>query len=137
MSLTFPTLRRQPKHRAADRLASLEPEYRRIKAVVVGSDAAFNQLRKQAAEAEMVAARTLRDLEDVTEERDRLQREVADLWARLAPLEAAEANRNAMTVPAPVRDTSHGADQATAPINVQPLWAALGVGPVQAVPPAA
>lgn len=137
MSLTFPTLRRQPKHRAADRLAALEPEYRRIKAVVVGSDAAFNQLRERAAEAEVVAACTLRDLEDVTEERDQLAAEVAAVRARLAPLEAAEANRNALTVPAPVRDTSHGADQATAPINVRPLWAALGVGPVQATPPAA
>lgn len=137
MSLTFPTLRRQPKHRAADRLASLEPEYRRIKAVVVGSDAVFNQLRERAAEAEIVAACTLRDLEDVTKERDELAREVADLRARLAPLEAAEANRNALTVPTPVRDTSNGADQATAPINVRPLWAALGVGPVQATPPAA
>ncbi|MFI6103214.1 hypothetical protein [Streptomyces sp. NPDC051310] len=46
---------------------------------------------------------------------------------RLAQL----ASREAVDVPPAVRDTSHGADQATQPINVRPLWDAPVAGPVR------
>ena len=56
------------------------------------------------------------------------------LWQRLAPFEAAEANRTAVTVPPAERDIDPD-DQPTHPqgINVTTLWDALGVGPVHAV----
>lgn len=131
MSLTIPGRRRQhPKHKASERLSSLEIEYRRIKAVVAGADAEFIRLRHRAAEAEIVADCTLRNLEDVTEERDALAAEVAELKDRLAPLEAAEANRQAVTVPPMVRDTSDGADQNTTPIDVRTLRERFAAGPV-------
>lgn len=59
-----------------------------------------------------------------------LHDEVLRLRARLTPYLAAEANAQAVTVPPMVRDTTAIEDQATGPIDVRPLWEALGVGPV-------
>lgn len=61
---------------------------------------------------------------------------VLQLRAQLAPYLAARANDEAITVPPMVRDTTAVEDQATGPIYVQPLWEALGVGPVSATDPA-
>lgn len=77
-------------------------------------------------EAETVAA-------CIQSERDEWRDEALALRAQLAPYKAAEANRNRVDVPSMQRDTSHPADQATAPIDVRPLWDALGVGPTTAV----
>lgn len=60
----------------------------------------------------------------------RLEAENESLTAELAPLRAAEANANAVTVPPMVRDTSAIEDQATGPIDVRPLHEALGISPV-------
>jgi hypothetical protein len=56
------------------------------------------------------------------------------LWRRLAPFEAAEANRNAVDIPPGVRDVDPD-DQPTHPtgIHVKTLRDALGIGPVHAV----
>jgi hypothetical protein len=59
--------------------------------------------------------------------------EALALRARLAPFLAAEANSNRIDVPPMVRDTDDPADQATTPIDVRPLWVALGIGPTVAV----
>ncbi|MGW1389998.1 hypothetical protein [Streptomyces griseoluteus] len=69
-------------------------------------------------------------VDDLTAERDLLRHRLAALRLRFGPELAAEANANAVTVPPMVRDTSDPADQATAPIDVKPLWTALGIGPV-------
>lgn len=73
------------------------------------------------------------DLSGSREDLQAAEGEIAYLRARLAPFLAAEANAHRIDVPAMERDTSHPADQATAPIDVRPLWAALGVGPTKAV----
>ncbi|WP_020135118.1 hypothetical protein [Streptomyces sp. 351MFTsu5.1] len=73
------------------------------------------------------------DLSGSREDLQAAEDEIAYLRERLAPYLAAEANANRIDVPAMERDTSHPADQATAPIDVRPLWAALGVGPTKAV----
>ncbi|WP_432027406.1 hypothetical protein [Streptomyces sp. 1222.5] len=75
-----------------------------------------NQLEQQLDEAGIELSGAREDLRQAREE--------------LAAYRAAEANATRVDVPPMVRDTSDPADQATAPIDVRPLWEALGVGPV-------
>lgn len=110
---------RRPRHRAVDRAAALDTECRRLKDAVVGMNETFDRLRTRAAEAEIVAACTLVDLDDVTVARNELaaalariddrhaevvegmQREIDDLWRRLeigAQAEAAATETQAYPV---------------------------------------
>lgn len=73
------------------------------------------------------------DLSGALEDLHEARGEIAELRRRLAPFLAAEANANAVNVPPMVRDTTAIEDQATGPINVRPLWEALGVGPTSPV----
>ena len=66
-------------------------------------------------------------------ERDEWRDEALRLRARFGAQIAAEANANAVTVPPMVRPIDGPQDEATAPIDVRPLWDALGVGPTTAV----
>ena len=77
-------------------------------------------------EAEIVAA-------CIQTERDEWRDRFLALQARFGPQLAAEANRNRVTVPPMVRPIDGPQDEATAPIDVRPLWDALGVGPTTAV----
>ncbi|RPK56152.1 hypothetical protein EES43_24230 [Streptomyces sp. ADI96-02] len=126
-------IRRPRKHRAADAVAQLRDENRRLLTQVVGAGDAIATLEHQLAdvramraEAEQVVVCLDADLGERTEERDRALAEVDRLQALLAPFLAAEANANAITVPASIRDTAKFEDQATAPIDVRPLWEAIG-----------
>jgi hypothetical protein len=81
-------------------------------------------------EAEMLAAR-------MQSERDEWRDEALALRAKFGPQLAAEANANRIDVPPMVRPIDGPEDQATAPIDVKPLWEALGVhyaGPGAASP---
>ncbi|MFF9175922.1 hypothetical protein [Streptomyces sp. NPDC014793] len=80
------------------------------------------------AEAEELVVKLQADVDDRTAERDGLADELAALKVRFGPQLAAEANATRITVPPMVRDTSDPADQATAPIDVRPLWAARDAG---------
>jgi hypothetical protein len=93
---------------------------------VTVTNAAWEQEKQLRGEAEEAAAQMRMD-------RDEWMAEALRLRALLAPYKAAEANAHRVDVPAMERDTSHPADQATAPIDVRPLWDALGVGPTTAV----
>ncbi|MFJ3812227.1 hypothetical protein ACIPWE_38430 [Streptomyces sp. NPDC090073] len=75
-----------------------------------------NQLEQQLDEAGIELSGAREDLRQVREQ--------------LAAYRAAEANAHRVDVPPMVRDTSDPADQATAPIDVRPLWEAIGIGPV-------
>jgi hypothetical protein len=85
--------------------------------------------RRKQVEAEEVIVAQLANLEDLRTHRDELLAEVLALKTRFGPELAAEANANAVTVPPMVRDTTALEDQATAPIDVKPLWAALNIRP--------
>ncbi|MEU1433973.1 hypothetical protein ABZ438_07730 [Streptomyces sp. NPDC005786] len=64
---------------------------------------------------------------------DRLRKQAAEaaaLRTQLAPYLAADANRNAITVPPAERDTTAMEDQATAPIDVRELRTRFTAGPV-------
>jgi hypothetical protein len=125
MSLSLPRLRGSGQHR--------------------GKSAA--QLRRELdrATCDLVAMATR--LLEVTEERNRLEAQLdaagielssvlhglCATKAELAATRAQLANATAIDVPPAIRDTSNGADQATQPIDVRPLWDAPGAGPVRAV----
>ncbi|MCX4450626.1 hypothetical protein [Streptomyces sp. NBC_01789] len=130
-------IRRPRKHRAVDAVSQLRAENHLLRTQVVGAGQAIAVLERQLAdvrgkqaEAEQVVVCLSTDLTERTEERDQLLTEVDALKARLAPYLAADANANKITVPDSVRDTTAAEDQATAPIDVRPLWEAHGIGPV-------
>ncbi|MGW3196249.1 hypothetical protein ACWDBD_17015 [Streptomyces sp. NPDC001118] len=72
-------------------------------------------------------------VEGIEAERDGLAEELAKLKRRFAAQIAVEANVHRVDVPPMYRDTSDPADQATAPIDVKPLWEAFKVGTVTVV----
>lgn len=135
--MTFTGLRRDPrKHRAIDRVSVLEGEIRylegaftllqqeRREAIDTG-----DALRVRAVNAERVACCAMGELQERTVERDRLAEQVEGLQLRLAPLLAAEANANAISIPAGVRDIDPD-EQVTHPIDVRELRERFNAGPV-------
>jgi peptidoglycan hydrolase CwlO-like protein len=90
---------------------------------VATTNAAWEQEKQLRGEAEEAAAQ-------MRMERDEWRDRALELQARFGPQLAAEANAARITVPPMVRDTGAVEDQATAPIDVRPLWDALGVRPV-------
>lgn len=132
-------IRRLRKHRAIDAVTHLRDENWRILAELDGANRHSVLLehglavaRRDQAQAEQVVVCLDDDLRKVTDERNRLVAALTATRALLAPYLAAEANAGAVTVPRSVRDTAEVEDQATVPIDVRPLWAALHPGPVVA-----
>lgn len=131
MSLTIPGLRRAiPKHRAVDKVTQLRDENRLLMTRQSAAEDFFALLIQDRDEVYRCWLKAAEDRDTAEALAAKQSEEIVELRRRLAPLEAAEANANAVTVPSMVRDTSNGADQATTPIDVRPLWDALGVGPV-------
>ncbi|MEW2069011.1 hypothetical protein [Streptomyces sp. NPDC007346] len=143
--MSLPLIRRsKSKHRAADKVTELKQKLKHQEAETVS---AFGQLigaadriailehdladaRTRRAEAEQVVRCLAADLDERTGERDQAQAEVDRLQALLAPYLAAEANANAVTIPAAFRDAAAFEDQATAPIDVRGLRNRFAAGPV-------
>jgi hypothetical protein len=125
------------RHRAVD-------EVDRQKALRVGADLLVRTQRVQLndlerklaatgsrqAEAEELVVQQQADIDELTDERDALLAEVAALKRRFAAQLAADANAHRITVPPAIRPIDGPEDQATGPIDVKTLWAALGVQPV-------
>ncbi|WP_405479982.1 hypothetical protein [Streptomyces anulatus] len=139
MSLISAISRSKPKHRAADAVAQLRDENRRLLTQLFGDrdhiaiqEQQLADVRAKQAEAEQVVVCLAADLDERTEQRDQALADLAAARAQLAPYLAADANANAVTVPPAERDTSRFEDQATEPIKVTTLREALGIGPVLA-----
>lgn len=130
-------IRRPRKHRAVDKVTSLRDENSRLRRQLIGAgdyiatqDRTLDDVRTRRAEAEQVARCLAISVEELTEERGELAAANEALRKQLAPYLAADANRDAVTVPPAERDTTAMEDQATAPIDVKPLWEAHGISPV-------
>lgn len=130
-------IRRPRKHRAVDKVTSLRDENSHLRRQLIGAgdyiatqDRTLDDVRTKRAQAEQVVRCLSANVEDLTQERDELAAANEVLRKRLAPYLAADANRDAVTVPPAERDTTAMEDQATAPIDVKPLWEAHGISPV-------
>lgn len=137
---------RVPQHREADRVALLEFKLAGANMLIASQhmqlaeisdshtetvrdlEAKLAEARQFQAEAELVVVCQQADIDDLKAERDALAEEVAGLKTMFGPQLAEEANANAITVPIAIRDTSDPEDQATAPIDVRPLWEARDAG---------
>lgn len=137
MSLIPGISRTKPKHRAADKVAALRDENRRLLTQLFGArdyiaiqEQQLAEVRAKRSEAELELIRVAAERDDRAEERDQALAEASRLRAQLAPYLAADANANAVTVPPAERDTSRFEDQATAPIDVRELRTRFTAGPV-------
>ena len=133
----IPALKGHGRRRAVDEVDRLRVDNRNLFTRLMAADEAIAILRNdladahaRQAEAEELVVKEQADRLDLADERDELAAELAALKKRFAAQLAAEANATRVDVPPMVRDTSDPADQATAPIDVRPLWEALGIGPV-------
>jgi FtsZ-binding cell division protein ZapB len=88
------------------------------------------EARQQQNEAEELLVKQLANLDDLRAENDQLTEENSHLKTRFAAQLAADANANRITVPPMVRPVDGPEDEATAPIDVRPLWDAHGIRPV-------
>jgi outer membrane murein-binding lipoprotein Lpp len=70
----------------------------------------------------------LEDARQASQERDEWRARALALQARFGAQIAAEENANAITVPPAVRPIDGPEDEATAPIDVRPLWKARDAG---------
>jgi len=135
LNLIPAVLKGHGRRRAVDKVEELRDENRRLLTIThrAGDDIALLQqdLAKAHAkqgEAEELVVQQLADINELTAERDQLLKEVLKFRARFGPQLAAEANANRITVPPMIRPISGPEEEATAPIDVRPLWAARDAG---------
>lgn len=145
MSITTPWTRGKGAHRAYDRIAQLRDENVRLMNRQAAADdyfavlmndradmyAAWQHAEHRANLADDIAESRLVAACKATERAEQADQQAADMLAELLELRAYRAEAEAVTVPPMVRDTSNGADQATTPIDVRPLWNALNTDPGQ------
>ncbi|MEU0818870.1 hypothetical protein [Streptomyces mirabilis] len=142
MTLTdfIPGLRGPGSRRAVDKIAELRYENRKLLTRQMAADDYFTLLMQDRDEvytawtwAEQARQEAETAAACMQSERDDWRDEALRLRARFGAQLAAEANAHRVDVPPMVRDTSDPADQATAPIDVKPLWQALGLGPITVI----
>ncbi|MFD7185541.1 hypothetical protein ACFV90_36965 [Streptomyces sp. NPDC059904] len=125
MSITdrIPALRGTGSRRAVDKVAELRDENRRLLTITHRAGDHVALLERDLAEARTAQG----EAEELVVQ---LQADKGDLTDEVQALRAELANRDAVTVPPMERDTSNGADQATAPmgINVRSLREAADAG---------
>ncbi|MFF7329735.1 hypothetical protein [Streptomyces sp. NPDC008150] len=141
MSLTsFIPGRKERKHHPDTVIRKLRDENNKLLERQLAADEFFGRLiadrdevyacwlheQQARAEAEQAAAQ-------MRMERDEIKAQLEELAEKFGPQLAAEANAHPVTVPPSIRDTTAMEDQATAPIDVQPLWEAMGIAPTSAV----
>lgn len=138
--LKFERAARKQKHRAADEVLRLRHLLDGAHALIAGlqlqidtKDRDHAETTAKQAAAEELVVQLKADVDDLTDERKELRDEVLMFRARFGAQLAAEANATAVTVPPMVRPIDGPEDQATSPIDVRPLWDALGIGPTAAV----
>lgn len=133
----IPGLKGHGRRRAVDKLAEVRQDLSLALSQMhaAGDEIALlrndlNDARSKQAEAEEIIVQQLANLDNLRAERDEILAELLALKARFGPQLAAEANANAVTVRSAIRPIDGPEDQATEPIDVKPLWDALGIRPV-------
>ncbi|MFE2710535.1 hypothetical protein ACFXKI_00740 [Streptomyces mirabilis] len=136
----IPGLKGSGSRRAADKLAELRDENRKLLTRQMAADDYFALLMQDRDEvytawtwAEQARQEAETAAACMQSERDEWRDEALALRARFGPQIAAEANATRVDVPPMVRPIDGPEDQATAPIDVRPLWQALGLGTVTVV----
>jgi hypothetical protein len=81
-------------------------------------------------EAQEIVVQQGATIDSLTEERDHWRDQALALKARFSAQLAADANANRIDVPPMIRPIDGPEDQATGPIDVRPLWDAVGIRPV-------
>ncbi|MFD9284879.1 hypothetical protein ACFWD7_48025 [Streptomyces mirabilis] len=131
----IPGLKGSGSRRAADKLAELRYENRKLLTRQMAADDYFALLMQDRDEvytawtwAEQARQEAETAAACMQSERDEWRDEALRLRARFGAQLAAEANANRVDVPPMVRDTSAIEDQATGPIDVTTLWEARDAG---------
>ncbi|MFG3585047.1 hypothetical protein [Streptomyces sp. NPDC047990] len=137
MSITslIPGRRDRRRHSPDTVIRNLRDENRKLLDRQLAADDYFAVLTDGIADADAALEREQR-LRGLAEEAAAQMRMERDEWieeagrhaAELAPHRAAEANAHPVTVPPMVRPIDGPEEQATAPIDVRPLWAARDAG---------
>ncbi|MEZ3180343.1 hypothetical protein KYY02_17110 [Streptomyces pimonensis] len=131
----IPGLKGHGRRRAVDKVEELSEDVRSLLTFKMAADdffalltqdrddvyACWDEERSKRHEAEEIVVQQLASIEALRAENDQL-------YAELLALKAAAANAGAVTVPPMVRPIDGPEDQATAPIDVRPLWAARDAG---------
>jgi hypothetical protein len=112
---------RQENTHLLDRQAAADDFFAALMRDVTDTNAAWEQEKQLRGEAEEAAAQ-------MRMERDNWRDRALALQERFGVELAAEANANAITVPLMIRPVDGPEDQATAPIDVRPLWEARDAG---------
>ncbi|WP_055693745.1 hypothetical protein [Streptomyces prasinopilosus] len=135
LSDLIPALKGTGRRRAVDKLAEVRDDLAKALTFLheAGDEIALlhndvTDAHRKQAEAEEIVVQQLANLDDLHAENDQLHAELAALKARFAVELAAEANATAIDVPPMVRPVDGPEDEATAPIDVRPLWAARDAG---------
>ncbi|MFE7899233.1 hypothetical protein ACFU3E_17220 [Streptomyces sp. NPDC057424] len=139
MSITdlIPALKGHGRRRAVDEVERLREREQQLETALgaAGDEVALLRWDLTVAhhhlgEAEELVVKQQADIDDLTAERDQWRDEALALKARFSAQLAAEANAHRIDVPRMVRPVDGPEDEATAPIDVRPLWDALGIRPV-------
>ncbi|GGV92000.1 hypothetical protein [Streptomyces massasporeus] len=88
------------------------------------------EARGMQAEAEEIVVQQQATVDELTTERDYWRDEALALKARFSAQLAVDANTHRIDVPPMIRPIDGPEDQATGPIDVRPLWDAVGIRPV-------
>ncbi|MER8220945.1 hypothetical protein ABTZ58_10195 [Streptomyces sp. NPDC094143] len=133
----IPTLKGHGRRRAIDEVERLREREQQLETALGAAGDEVALLRwdltvahHQLGEAQEIVVQQQATVDSLTEERDYWRDEALALKARFGPHLAAEANANRIDVPPMIRPIDGPEDQATGPIDVRPLWDAVGIRPV-------
>lgn len=128
-------LRARAKHRGMSpwelvkKIGRLEREADNMACQLVAMAAEIDGLKRERNQLQEDFDRAAIEYSGALEDVHTRDQEIASLKAELAPHRAAQANRDAVTVPPMERDTTAVEDQATAPVAVLTLQQAFGTDP--------
>ncbi|MFJ4356866.1 hypothetical protein ACIP25_11415 [Streptomyces massasporeus] len=133
----IPALKGHGRRRAVDEVERLKEREQQLETALgeAGDEVALLRwdltvAHHQLDEAQEIVVQQHATVDELTTERDYWRDEALALKARFSVQLAADANANRIDVPPMIRPIDGPEDQATGPIDVRPLWDAVGIRPV-------